>query len=115
MREFELFMNLEDYEIVAFYPYTSCVVTRILSQNHNYKTEEHDFLGRFGNAVLEQAIAMGCHNDNKIVIELKYKHSDFILKHSNIFVGHYDNIWSIGLGVHQDEWLERNGSNRYFK
>lgn len=115
MTEFQLFLRIEDYEVVAFYPYTSCVVTRILTQSHNYKTIEHDFLEVFGNAALAKAIEKGCHDDNKIVIELKRKKLDVILKHSNIFVGHYDGLWSIGLGLYQDEWLQKNGANKYFE
>lgn len=107
-------MKSENYKVVGFYPYTSGVENKFLSQNFNYKTDEHDFLETFCNSVKEMAIAKGCIWDNKVVVELEpisTNHNH--VKASNIFVGYYDNVWSVGLGVWQDDWLEKYGLNKY--
>jgi len=116
MKYFTDTFKIEDLRVVGFYPYTSGTIFRILEQSHNYKTPEHDFLESFGNKVLALAEAKGCRQDNKIVIELAFNNDNYrsLTKTSNIFVGYYDNVWSIGLGVWQDEWLEKSGSNKHF-
>jgi hypothetical protein len=115
MKEYRFWLKPEQYKVVAFYPYTSGVDRKILAQDHNIKTDEHDFLENFCNSVKDMALAKGCVWDNKVVIELepietRHNHR----KSSNIFVGCYDGTWSVGLGVWQDAWLEKNGSNKYF-
>lgn len=44
-----LWLRIENLKPVRFYRYTSGVDYRFLSQNHNYKTPEHDFLESLGN------------------------------------------------------------------
>lgn len=115
MKEYKLWLNPEKFKVVGFYPYTSGVERKILSQYHNYKTDDHDYLDYFCNSVKDMAIAKGCIWDNKVVVELEpisTNHNH--VKASNIFVGCYDGLWSVGFGVWQDEWLERNGANKYF-
>lgn len=116
MEKYKFWLKPENFKVVAFYPYTSGTERKILTQSHNYKTEESDFLDTFGNAIKEMVLEKGCYWDNKVVVELEFisKHTKPV-KTSNIFVGYYDNIWSIGLDVWQDEWLEIYGSNKYFK
>lgn len=121
MREFKLWLNPDDFRPVAFYPYTSGTANRILSQNHNYKTECHDFLEDFGNKVKKMIkdLDVGICWDNKVVVELEYhpKHdmrTDIGFKSAHIFIGCYDRLWSIGMAMWQDPWLEKSNSNRYF-
>lgn len=104
----------ENFKVVGFYPYTSSTINRIYTQSHNCKTEEHDFLTEFGNAILDKAIELGCSKDNKIVVEIEFVTSigDF-RKTSNLFVGFYDGIINIGLGVYQpDEYTQKY--NQFF-
>jgi len=100
-----------DFEVVGFYPYTSHVIHAIVSQSRNYKLKDHEIIEEFGNRVLKAAIAKGCVHDNKIVIEIKPKAACAaeIIVCSNIFVGYYDNLWSIGFGVAQyDKWTKEH-------
>ena len=110
MREYILWLKSTNFEVAAFYPYTSIVCNRILSQDHNYKSDEHDFLEKFGNEVLEMIVQKGLKIDNKIVVELKSKISnDFFCFKSNIFVGFKDGCISVGLGVWQpDAFTKKN-------
>ena len=115
MKDYKFWLNSNKYKVVGFYPYTSGVDFKLLSQSFNMKTEEHDFLEKFCNEIKNMALAKGVIWDNKVVIEIQpiLSRNDRI-KASNVFVGCYDGIWSVGLGVWQDEWLEKNGSNKYF-
>lgn len=116
--ETELWLRAEEFRPVAFYPYTSGTSNRILAQNHNYKTECHDFLEKFGERVQKMIESLDIRWDNKVVVELQYcpkgLRTDIGFKSTNIFVGYYDGIWSIGMAMWQDPWLEKGGSNKYF-
>lgn len=101
----------QDYQILAFYPYTSITFNRILQQNYNYKTEEHDLLEEFWNKMWKKAEDLGCHFDNKIVLEIKPTIKG---KHSSLFLGRKDGLISLGLSMTQDEWLEELKRNKYF-
>lgn len=111
MRTYDLHLNLNNFKVTGFYPYTSGTVCRFLEQNHNYKTDEHDFLQEFGAKVKLKAEAKGCHWDNKVVVELTSTNPSVVTP--KIYVGQYDNLWSIGCGVWQDEWLK--DSNLHFE
>ena len=99
--------KIQDLKPVKFYRYTSGVTHKILSQNHNYKTNEHHYLNKIGTEVKELVKSKGINWDNKVVVEceLLYTHSDMKSK-SNIFISYYDNIISIGLSVWSDKWVE---------
>jgi hypothetical protein len=111
MNHYKIWLQAKDFNIVAFYPYTSIVSTTILEQNHNYKTDEHDFIQAFADKIWKKAEALGCRWDNKIVVELsldKSNHDTFRID-SNIFVGWYDGKISIGLGIWQpDSWTKES-------
>lgn len=116
--EHELWLDAKQFRPVAFYPYTSGVSNKILSQNYNYKTDCHDFLNTFGNRVKAMIEDLNIHWDNKVVVELQYNptnlREDIRFKSANIFVGWYDGIWSIGMAMWQDPWLEKRNQNKYF-
>lgn len=109
MSEFKLWMKSINFKPVAFYPYTSLVSNRILEQNHNYQVKDHDFIQKFGDECLELAVKAGAKMDNKVVVELKYINENrHFTKVSNLFVGKYDGIICIGLGVWQpDEYVKQ--------
>lgn len=99
-------INSNELEIIAFYPYTSIVINRLMEENHNYETKEAEFLQRFGSAMITKL-----NNehptikwDNKVVIEFRVK-NDIIgsKKQSSLFLGWKDNKWSLGLGMWQPD------------
>lgn len=93
---------------VKFYRYRSGISHKILSQNHNYKTKEHDYLQELGISIKEIVKSKGINWDNKIVVECELLdiHPDCTKAQSNIFISYYDNIISIGLSVWSDEWIK---------
>jgi len=109
LHNFNIWLKADRFEIVAFYPYTSIVQNRILSQNHNYQTEEHEFLKEFHDGILNQAKTMGIPEDNKVAYELKYKMDPSVKDYtmSNMFLGYKDNIISLGLVVWQPDGYRR--------
>ncbi len=111
MKHFIFMFNLNEWKVSGFFPYTSTVIQRIGEQNHNYKTDDHDFLEDLGNKVRELAEAKGCKWDNKVVVELTYKFECAV--QPKIYLGQYDGKWNLGLGVSQDEWLK--DSNQHFE
>lgn len=107
--EAQFTLKMENFDVVGFFPYTSHVTNVLLSQNHNYKTHYHDLLESFGNEVETAAIAKGCVWDNKVVVKLKPKINPRVdeVDSGYLFVGYYDNIWSVGLGVWQpNSWTK---------
>lgn len=112
---YKLWLQAERYDIVAFYPYTSVVSTRILEQSHNRKTEEHDFIQKFADDIQNKAEKLGCVWDNKVVVEIQLRDLTKIdkdqCKDSNLFVGYYNGKISIGLGV----WLPDAPKNTDFE
>ena len=105
MEEIKYWLKPENFEVVAYYPYTSIINLRFLSQSHNYKTVEHEMLNEFGNKIKEMAINKGCRWDNKVVVELKYKNTMLVENSftSNIFVGFKDGLIHVGLGYYQPD------------
>lgn len=104
IKNIENFLKLDNFDIVAFYPYTSVVIGRILEQNHNYETEEANLLTSFFNEVLKEFPKYNIKNDNKIVVELRLKKDNFavnFIKVGSIFLGYYDNKITLGIGVYQ--------------
>ena len=118
MTNVNLWLRPCDFRMVAFYPYTSATSNRLLEQNMNYRTECHDFLENFGQEVRKMVEQQNILWDNKVVVELEYcptdLRQDIGFKASHIFVGCYDGLWSIGLAMWQDPWLEKCGANKYF-
>lgn len=115
MSYYKLWLHAKDFNIVGFYPYTSSVSHRILEQNHNHKTDEHDFLEKFWNAMWEKAEKLGCQFDNKIVLEIEpsFKTPKDFSKNSNLFIGKYDGKIALGFGIWQpDSWTHER--NQYF-
>lgn len=109
-------LRMQNFEIVAFYPYTSRTVYNLFEQDHNGPTEFDSMLNTFWLEIEEELDKMNIMSDNKIVVELRpkkfFNNKNFFLS-SNIFVGFYDNIVSVGLGVYQpDDWTKK--SNRRF-
>lgn len=100
MKEYKLWLQIQNLIPVKFYPYSSRVTHRFLFQSHNFKKEEHDFLEELGNQLIRQTIIPW---DNKIVIECEITITLPNQTISNIFIGCYDECWSIGLGVRSDE------------
>lgn len=107
MKNYKFWLTVENLIPVKFYPYTSIVMFTLLSQNHNYKTEEHDFLEILGNEIKQLVEQRNIYWDNKVVIECKLKHLYPDQKAtSSIFIGKYDGKWFVGLGVLCDSWID---------
>jgi hypothetical protein len=91
-----------EFELLSFFPYPSGVRHQLLSQSHNYESEEHTFLDEFGELMLKEfENETGFRRDNKIVIEftpVNFKDNE---KYSSLFLGYKDNVFSIGLGAFQ--------------
>jgi hypothetical protein len=110
MREFKSEFNPNHWTVVGFYPYTSLVNVTIMTQQHNYKNEDHDFLEFIGNHFKDKAIGLGCNWDNKVVVQIVYTQKT-ISNHSEkafLYIGRKDGIWSLGLGVVHDAWIGHN-------
>lgn len=114
MKQFILFFKSEDWQITGFFPYTSLVCDSILAQNHNYKTDEHDFLDKIWKELWSKAEQLGCQDDNKIVLQITKpnKMKGYSSIDSIMYIGMYDGKISMGLGMWQDEWLRER--NQYF-
>ena len=104
------YVTPENIKVKAFYPYTSRVQMPILSQNHNYQTEEHDFVDFFADMVWKLAKELDCKKDNKIVVEIEVTRGDCSTR---LFVGWYDWIRKIGLGYSQPDHYTKQ-YNQYF-
>ena len=113
MKNYNIWLKADYFDIIAFYPYTSIVHMRLLEQNHNYKTEEHDFIQSFADEIWVKAEELGCKRDNKIVVEIKSKVlKDCFNINSSLFVGWHDGQISIGLSMYQpDSWTKENNIN----
>lgn len=117
-KQIERFLNIEHYDVVGFYPYTSIVTNRLLSTNPNYETECDELLKSFYEKAMEKAKALGCREDNKIAIELKpsvggnLNMLDDVIS-SSIFVGYKDNTYSIGLSVFQPDLYVKKYNKKF--
>ena len=104
-KDFIYWLRIENLKPINFYPYKSGVICRILTQNHNYETEEHNFLNGLGSKI-QDVVGKQILWDNKVVIECEIISSRIDLKAlSKIYIGKYDGIWSVGLGVWSDPWI----------
>lgn len=111
MRHFKLSFNPNEWNVTAFYPYTSVVGDRLCEQSWNHTTDDEDFLNNLWKVMWRKAEDLGCHMDNKIVLRLM-KNNKFCI--STLYLGMYDGKVSLGLSMTQDEWLEGDGRNKYF-
>lgn len=93
-------LNLQNWEITAYYGYRSSVIDRIATQSHNYKTQEHDFLEKIWSFVWEKAELKGFKLDNKIVLQLTNVCVLSDSPKSVLYIGRYDNIISLGLSMY---------------
>lgn len=111
MRHFKLFFNHNDWNVTAFYPYTSMVADQLCEQSWNHTTDDDAFLDELWKVMWAKAEALGCVLDNKVVIRLM-KQTNFCI--STLYLGRYDGKISLGLSMMQDGWLEEDGRNKYF-
>jgi hypothetical protein len=106
MKEYKMWLTIENLIPIKFYPYTSGVDYRILAQNHNYKTEEHDFLEELGNKLHDIVVSTGINWDNKVVVECLVKSATPNETFAHVFIGKYDGRWSVGLSCWSDPWIK---------
>ena len=88
--------------VTAFYPYTSNVTDRLVSQNHNYKTKEHETLNSLWEYFSKEAKNKGCCLGNKIVLQITKKNNSTNSTNAILYIGKYDGIVNIGLSMSQD-------------
>jgi hypothetical protein len=82
------------------------VTYRILSQNHNYKVEHHDFLEELWNQLAIEAKYLGISLDNKIAFKcqiISKPLGDLFEEQSFIYIGKYDGLVHVGFGVYQPD------------
>lgn len=107
MSNYSFWLRVENLRPIRFYAYTSAVMCKILSQSHNYKTAESEFLDDLGTKLQEVVESKGIHWDNKVVVECEIEGNYHDQKAiSNVFIGQYDGVWSVGFGVHGDKWIK---------
>ena len=102
--EYSAWLQIESLKIVGFFPYTTVVTHRILSQNHNYKTDCHDFLNDLWLELLVKAEELNVALDNKIAFKCEIINSWSGLgfcENSPIYIGKYDGVIHIGFGIYQ--------------
>lgn len=108
-------LSEKEIELVAFYPYTSIVINKLVATNVNREREEdRDFI-LFANMVKNKMIIQqrDVMWDNKVVIEFRVKNN--ITTHnkvSSLFLGWKDGAWSLGLGMYQP--FSNKESAKYF-
>jgi sulfatase maturation enzyme AslB (radical SAM superfamily) len=105
--DYTFWLKAKNLKIVVFYPYTTSVTHRILTQNFNYKTEEHDFLEALWNELAAKAEEMGIALDNKIAFKCVFVGESNVNfeEQSPIYIGRYDGNVHVGFGVYQkDSW-----------
>lgn len=113
LRSLKRFLDIENYDVVGFYPYTSIVVNRIIESDYDIKRETDVMLKSFFDGAMMKAELLGCRLDNKIAIELrpiisKNNTLDDMVS-STIFVGYKDGRYSVGLSVFQpDSWTSKH-------
>jgi hypothetical protein len=98
----DLTINLQNFKPVKFYPYTSSVTDRIITNephDSDYRAYE-DPLRHVWISICERAKTADIkwYNDNKTVIELENENGQ------KLFIGCYDHRISIGLGVRVHSW-----------
>lgn len=92
-------------KIVGLFPYTSHTMYEVYTQSHNVKTEYHDLLDKLWECLIIQARSINILSDNKIVFKCKIdKPKSYSYEESSyIYVGSYDGIVSVGLGIRQSD------------
>lgn len=104
-------LKIENLKIVKFFPYTTAVSHRILSQNHNYKTDCHDFLNYLWLGLEVKAKELGIHLDNKIAFKCEFYEPNvgvMFKEQSAIYIGKYNGIIHVGFGVFQNDEYTQN-------
>lgn len=116
MKRFILFFRSEEWAVTGFFRYKSSVQDRVLEQDHNYITPEHEFLQQMWEDMWSKAVKLGCVFDNKIVLQITKipnpRIKEEIAINATLYLGYYDNKISLGLSVYQDAWLK--DQNNYF-
>lgn len=115
-------VNLDNFKIVEYYPYTSVVTLRIVEENHNYKTKFDEWLDALWEQISECLTKV--HKimvDNKVAVKLVVKDEVFSWREEGnyfnggvLYVGRYDGKVSIGLGVYQP-WNHTKEYNKKFE
>lgn len=104
MKDYNLSLKPDQFDIVEFYPSTAIVITRVLSQDPYWPSKEHQFLSDFTSKIIKKAESMGIKIDNESVLGLKRKRNIIDNKSfvdSIIYLGKCDNRWSLGFGILQ--------------
>ena len=95
-------MKSENMEVIGFYPYTSLVRNVIMEQNHNYITDNHDFIEVLSQEIKDKTLLKGVNWDNKVVVEVEIM-DVFMNKSIRLFFGYKDGVRKIGLSVYQPD------------
>jgi hypothetical protein len=102
-----------DAILVSFHPYTTFVTYVLMKSPTNPSEHGYDkALISMCEEILELAEARGCRQDNKIAIGIQIP-TDPTSQSGKLFIGFYDNKWSIGLGIFQPDSTTRK-CNIYF-
>lgn len=95
---------LRDFKFINFYRYKSCVLDR-LYQISTWREDERE---KYANEIqhfekIKETLLSknkDIHWDNKVVIECLTNSG------GKFFIGCFDDMWSIGLSVSHDKWIE---------
>lgn len=105
-------LSYDEYEIVAFYPYTSIVTNRLVETNINYSQDTDELLEQLLMQVRHSLSAQlpQARWDNKVVIAFKIP---ALLKlqqeaSSTLFLGSKDGMIHLGLGMYQPDSYTHN-------
>lgn len=99
----------ENAIIVAYYPYTTFVQNRLFDVEERTisireYSEEEEIIINFCNAIMNKAIQAGCKWDNKVAVEISFNNGvGEYSRFGNLFVGHADLTWAIGLSIWQPD------------
>lgn len=106
----------DNLKIVGLCPYTSHIMYEVYTQSHNFKTEYHDLLDKLWECLIIQARSINILSDNKIVFKCKIdKPKSYSYEESSyVYVGSYDGIVSVGLGIEQNDPYTQN-FNQFFE
>lgn len=95
---------LNDFKFINFFRYKSCVLDRIYEISTWRESEiekyavEIQYFEKIKEALLKKNKNINW--DNKIVIECLTSSG------GKFFIGCFDSVWSIGLSVSHDKWIE---------
>ena len=95
-------LSLDKYYIIKYYGYTTNVYDRIVEAEYNYSSDKQSRLYEQLQSFWKELV-YGAHqmkqrslNDNKSAFKIRHKASG-----KELFIGQYDNNYSIGLSVKQ--------------